>query len=40
MGMSTCTVLGWDDLRDDAAVRGYLHTHPFVAFRPAPASLG
>jgi deazaflavin-dependent oxidoreductase (nitroreductase family) len=32
------TILGWGDLRDDAAVRGFLRTHPFVAFRPAPAS--
>ena len=31
-------ILGWGDLRDDAAVRGLIHTHPFVAFRPAPAS--
>ena len=29
------TILGWGDLRDDAAVRGFIHTHPFVAFRPA-----
>jgi deazaflavin-dependent oxidoreductase (nitroreductase family) len=28
-------VLGWGDLRDDAAVREFVHTHPFVAFRPA-----
>jgi deazaflavin-dependent oxidoreductase (nitroreductase family) len=29
------TVLGWGDLGDDEAVRGFVHTHPFVAFRPA-----
>ena len=29
------TILGWGDLRDDTAVRGFIHTHPFVAFRPA-----
>jgi deazaflavin-dependent oxidoreductase (nitroreductase family) len=29
------TILGWGDLRDDAAVRSFLRTHPFVAFRPA-----
>ena len=29
------TILGWGDLRDDAAVRGFIGTHPFVAFRPA-----
>jgi deazaflavin-dependent oxidoreductase (nitroreductase family) len=32
------TILGWGDLRDDAAVRGFVHTHPFVAFRPATTS--
>lgn len=29
------TILGWGDLRDDELVRGFVHTHPFVAFRPA-----
>jgi deazaflavin-dependent oxidoreductase (nitroreductase family) len=29
------TILGWGDLRGDAAVRGLIRTHPFVAFRPA-----
>jgi deazaflavin-dependent oxidoreductase (nitroreductase family) len=29
-------VLGWDDLRSDSAVREFVHTRPFVAFRPAP----
>jgi deazaflavin-dependent oxidoreductase (nitroreductase family) len=28
-------VLGWGDLRDDAAGREFVRTHPFVAFRPA-----
>ena len=28
------TVLGWGDLRDDAAVREFVRSHPFVAFRP------
>ena len=28
---------GLGDLRDDAAVRGFIRTHPFVAFRPAAA---
>ena len=32
------TILGWGDLRDDAAVRGFIRTRPFVSFRPAPAS--
>lgn len=34
------TILGWGDLRDDAEVRRFVRTHPFVAFRPAasPAS--
>ena len=31
-------ILGWGDLRDDAAVRDFIHTRPFVAFRPATAS--
>lgn len=31
------TVLGWGDLRDDTAVREFVRTHPFVAFRPAEA---
>ena len=29
-------VLGWDDLRSDAAVREFVHSRPFVAFRPGP----
>jgi F420H(2)-dependent quinone reductase len=29
------TVLGWGELRDDAVVRRFIRTHPFVAFRPA-----
>ncbi|MGY1633504.1 nitroreductase family deazaflavin-dependent oxidoreductase [Geodermatophilus sp. SYSU D01186] len=29
------TVLGWGDLHDDATVRQFVRTHPFVAFRPA-----
>jgi len=29
-------VLGWDDLRSDTAVRDFVRTRPFVAFRPAP----
>lgn len=32
------TVLGWGDLRDDAAVRAFIRTHPFVAFRPVAQS--
>ena len=28
-------VLGWGDLRSDAAVRDFVHTHPFVSFRPS-----
>jgi hypothetical protein len=32
------TILGWGDLRGDAAVRGFVRTHPFVAFRPATTS--
>jgi diacylglycerol O-acyltransferase / wax synthase len=34
------TILGWGDLRDDTAVRGFIRTHPFVAFRPATTSPG
>jgi hypothetical protein len=33
------SILGWGDLRDDDAVRRFLHTHPFVAFRPAASAL-
>ena len=32
------TILGWGDLRDDTAVRGFIQTHPFLAFRPATTS--
>jgi hypothetical protein len=32
------TILGWGDLRDDVAVRGFIRTHPFVAFGPATTS--
>jgi deazaflavin-dependent oxidoreductase (nitroreductase family) len=32
------TVLDWGDLRDDARVREFVRTHPFVAFQPAAAS--
>ena len=32
------TILGWGDLRDDAALRGFIKTHPFVVFRPATTS--
>jgi deazaflavin-dependent oxidoreductase (nitroreductase family) len=32
------TILGWGDLRDDAALRGFIETHPFVVFRPATTS--
>jgi deazaflavin-dependent oxidoreductase (nitroreductase family) len=28
-------VLGWGDLRDDTAVREFVHGHPLVAFRPS-----
>jgi deazaflavin-dependent oxidoreductase (nitroreductase family) len=31
-------VLGWADLRSDAAVREFISTRPFVGFRPAPAA--
>ncbi|HZD65625.1 MAG TPA: nitroreductase family deazaflavin-dependent oxidoreductase [Acidimicrobiales bacterium] len=31
-------ILGWGDLRDDSAVRKFITTHPFVAFRPTTAS--
>jgi len=27
-------VLGWGDLRSDAEIREFVHTHPFVSFRP------
>jgi deazaflavin-dependent oxidoreductase (nitroreductase family) len=29
------TVLGWNDLRNDAVAREFVHDHPLVAFRPA-----
>jgi deazaflavin-dependent oxidoreductase (nitroreductase family) len=29
------TILGWGDLRTDAALRAFVRTHPFVALRPA-----
>jgi len=29
-------IFGWGDLREDDAVRDFVHVHPFVAFRPAP----
>jgi deazaflavin-dependent oxidoreductase (nitroreductase family) len=32
------TILGWGDLKDDQAVRDFIRTHPFVAFRPATTS--
>jgi deazaflavin-dependent oxidoreductase (nitroreductase family) len=31
------TILGWGDLRSEAALRDFVHTRPFVAFRPRPA---
>jgi deazaflavin-dependent oxidoreductase (nitroreductase family) len=33
-------VLGWGDLDDDGAVRHFVRTHPFVAFRPAASTSG
>jgi hypothetical protein len=27
-------ILGWGDLRRDAAVRAFVRDHPFVALRP------
>jgi deazaflavin-dependent oxidoreductase (nitroreductase family) len=30
-------ILGWGDLRDDARLREFVRTHPFVALRPAEA---
>jgi deazaflavin-dependent oxidoreductase (nitroreductase family) len=30
-------ILGWGDLRDDETVHEFVASHPFVAFRPAPA---
>jgi deazaflavin-dependent oxidoreductase (nitroreductase family) len=27
-------ILGWPDLHDEVALRGFVSTHPFVAFRP------
>ncbi len=29
------TILGWGNLRDDAAVRAFIQTHPSITFRPA-----
>jgi hypothetical protein len=31
-------ILGWPDLHDDAVLREFVDTHPFVAFRPADPS--
>jgi deazaflavin-dependent oxidoreductase (nitroreductase family) len=31
-------ILGWGDLRSDVAVRDFVHTRPFVSFRPAQPS--
>lgn len=31
------TILGWGDLTDDAVLREFVRTHPFVAFRPVAA---
>jgi len=31
-------MVGLGDLREDAAVRGFIRTHPFVAFCPATTS--
>jgi deazaflavin-dependent oxidoreductase (nitroreductase family) len=28
-------ILGWGDLSSDAAVRSFVHSRPFVSFRPA-----
>ncbi|GAA4286865.1 nitroreductase family deazaflavin-dependent oxidoreductase [Georgenia daeguensis] len=33
-------VLGWGDLNDDATVREFIRTHPFVGLRPAAGSSG
>jgi hypothetical protein len=27
-------ILGYGDLRDDATVREFVHSHPFIAFQP------
>jgi deazaflavin-dependent oxidoreductase (nitroreductase family) len=29
------TILGWGDLTNDAALRDFVRSHPFVSFRPA-----
>lgn len=29
------SILGWGGLRNDDAVRSFIRTHPFVAFRPS-----
>ena len=31
-------ILGWGDLRSDAAVRSFVRTRPFVSLRPADSS--
>jgi deazaflavin-dependent oxidoreductase (nitroreductase family) len=31
-------ILGWPDLRDDAVLRDFVDTHPFVTFRPVDPS--
>jgi hypothetical protein len=32
------TILGWGDLRSEQAMRDFVRTRPFVAFRPASAT--
>jgi hypothetical protein len=34
-GMLASRILGWPDLRAEAALRSFVRTHPFVALRPA-----
>jgi hypothetical protein len=31
-------ILGWDDLRSDAALKEFVRSRPFVSFRPADSS--
>jgi hypothetical protein len=31
-------IMGWEDLRSDAAARNFVSTRPFVAFRPTEPS--
>jgi len=37
-GLLACRILGWPNLRAEAALRDFVRTHPFVALRPVDAA--